>query len=89
MATCPGEIPPCLAGCQRPEDGLSSPRVKPDPTKHNPAPEYIRALISRAGLSQREAARRVGISARSMRHYCTGKMVCPYSVQYALENLTQ
>lgn len=64
----------------------------PDSTKHNPSPEYLRALLDRAGLSQREAARRIGISERMMRYYLTpesaGYRPAPYAVQYALESLS-
>ncbi|MDE2468791.1 MAG: helix-turn-helix transcriptional regulator, partial [Bradyrhizobium sp.] len=62
-------------------------KVRPDASRHDPRPEYIRALIARAGLSQREAARRIGISERVMRYYCAGERTPPYPVQYALERL--
>ena len=63
--------------------------MKPDATKHDPRPEYLRALIEQAGLSQREAARRIGISERVMRYYLADSCdrPAPYPVQYALENL--
>lgn len=61
--------------------------MKPDPTKHNPDPTYLRELIRRAGHTQRSAAKAVGISDRAIRHYFKGTRTCPYSVQYALENL--
>ena len=38
--------------------------MKPDATRHDPRPDYLRALLSEAALSQREAARRIGISER-------------------------
>ena len=41
----------------------------PDATNHNPDPAYLRGLIDRAGISQREAARRLGVSPRMMRQY--------------------
>lgn len=62
--------------------------MKPDATRHDPRPEHIRACIVRAGLSQREAARRIGISERVMRYYCAGERTAPYPVQYALERLS-
>ena len=65
--------------------------MKPDATRHDPRPEYIRALIEQAGLSQREAARRIGVSERMMRYYVSTDPAsyrsAPYSVQYALEQL--
>ena len=62
----------------------------PDATRHNPDPAYLRGLVERAGLSQRQAAREIGISDRMMRYYldsgATGRPA-PYPVQYALESL--
>ncbi|MEN5115860.1 hypothetical protein ABE488_00785 [Luteimonas sp. TWI662] len=63
----------------------------PDASKHDPRPQYLRALLERAGVSQREAARRLGISERMMRYYLadTGAdhRPAPYTVQFALESL--
>jgi transcriptional regulator with XRE-family HTH domain len=63
--------------------------MRPDATKHDPRPEYLRALIDSAGLSQREAARRIGISERVMRYYVADgtDRLAPYPVQFALESL--
>lgn len=65
--------------------------MTPDATKHDPRPEYLRALLDQAGLSQREAARRIGISERVMRYYLAPEAAdyrpAPYVVQYALESL--
>lgn len=73
--------------------------AKPDARLHAPNPTYLRELLEQAGLSQSEAARRLGISDRTMRMYLAyadrqdgqGKVVrrveCPYAVQYALEQL--
>lgn len=64
--------------------------MTPDATKHNPSPEYLRALLDRAGLSQREAARRIGVSERMMRYYLAPDSAdyrpAPYVVQFALES---
>ena len=61
--------------------------MKPNASKLNPDPAYLRELLERAGLSQREAARRIGISERVMRYYLSGEREAPYPVQYALESL--
>lgn len=67
--------------------------MKPDATRHDPRPEYIRALIEQAGLSQRAAATRIGVSYRMMRYYCAqdgaDQRPAPYLVQYALEQLAR
>ena len=66
--------------------------MTPDASKHDPRPEYLRALVAASGLSQRSAAKRIGISERVMRYYLQGALhptyrPAPYSVQYALESL--
>ena len=66
----------------------------PDATHHNPDPDYLRGLIDSAGISQREAARRLGISPRMMRQYLADSDIktaasAPYLVQFGLECLSQ
>lgn len=65
--------------------------MKPDASLHNPKPRYIRGLLKAAGLTQAEAAQRIGISARTMRYYVsldkTSYIPAPYAVQYCLERL--
>lgn len=66
--------------------------MRPDAARHDPRPEYLRALLQRAGMSQREAARRIGISDRVLRYYLLPTDAptyrpAPYPVQYALERL--
>lgn len=65
--------------------------MTPDATMHNPSPDYLRALLDRAGVSQRQAARRLGISERMMRYYLAPEEAdhrpAPYPIQYALEAL--
>jgi hypothetical protein len=70
----------------------SLPNRQPDASLHDPRPEYLRALLDDAGMSQHEAAARIGISARLLRYYlasetATERRVAPYPVQYALEQL--
>lgn len=64
---------------------------KPDATRHNPESEYLRYLITRAGLTQRAAAQQIGISERLLRYYLAGGTAgyrpAPYPVQFALESL--
>lgn len=64
--------------------------MKPNAAKHNPDPAYLRELIERRGLTQREAAARIGVTDRMMRYYLSDDPEsprAPYAVQYALENL--
>lgn len=65
--------------------------MKPSASQHNPDPAYLRGLLTRAGLSQREAAHRVGVTDRMMRYYLSlnpdSWKPAPYAVQYMLENL--
>lgn len=67
--------------------------MKPNASKHNPDPAYLRGLIERAGLSQREAASLVGVSDRAMRYYLSTEpdswKPAPYAVQFALEQLAR
>lgn len=61
--------------------------MKPDSKRHRPTDaEYVRKLIERAGVSQREAARILGVTDRSMRNWCAGEPI-PYTAQFALECL--
>ncbi len=66
--------------------------MTPDATRHNPDPAYLRGLLLAAGVSQREAARRIGVSERMMRYYLADAAAdhrpAPYVVQYALESLS-
>ena len=63
--------------------------MRPEASLRNPSPRYLRGLIEAAGLTQREAARRVGVSERMMRYYLSDVEFrpAPYPVQYALEQL--
>lgn len=63
--------------------------MTPDATLHNPGPTYLRGLIKVAGLTQNQAARKIGVSERSMRYYLAGQRECPYPVQFCLESLAK
>ena len=54
---------------------------------HNPDPGYLRSLIESAGISQQEAARRIGINVRMTRFYLAGTYPIPYPIQFAAERL--
>lgn len=49
--------------------------------------ERLRALLAAAGLSQRGAARELGISERAMRYYVAGEQPTPRAILLALEHL--
>jgi len=51
--------------------------------------DRIRELLRRAGLSQRAAARELGIDERSMRHWCAGDYAPPKMALLALECLVE
>lgn len=49
----------------------------------------LQKLLDRAGLSQRGAAKAIGISERQMRRYVAGEAAVPKVVEYALRWLTR
>lgn len=66
--------------------------MRPDSSRYNPAPRYLRGLLEQAGLTQRQAAQLLGISDRVMRYYLSDEAsdsyrAAPYPVQFALECL--
>ena len=61
---------------------------KPDAIELDTDPNYLRGLLTEAGLSQRGAARILGIPNRTFRAFTMGETPCPYTVQYALEVLS-
>lgn len=68
--------------------------MKPNLAHHNPDPTYIRALLDKAGLSQRKTAHLLGISERVMRYYLVktddpNYRPMPYTVQFAIECLAR
>jgi transcriptional regulator with XRE-family HTH domain len=62
-----------------------------DARKHrNASARYMRALVAHTGLTQNQAAERIGVSARMMRYYLSDEVrgkPAPYHVQAALEAL--
>lgn len=68
--------------------------MKPNIKHHNPDPIYLRFLLEQAGLSQRAAARTLGVSERMMRYYLVhadnpNYRPMPYAVQFCLECLAK
>lgn len=64
----------------------------PDVRFHNPDPEYLRYLLKKANLTQKQAAELLGINLRTMQIYLSARdavrhIDIPYTVQYALECL--
>lgn len=51
--------------------------------------DFVRLYLEKLDLSQREAARRLGIDERSFRYYCAGKESTPTVVMLALRHLVQ
>lgn len=51
--------------------------------------DRIRKLLAQGGLSQRGAARQLGIDERTMRRYCAGELPVPQLVWLALEHLVR
>lgn len=65
----------------------------PDVAHQNSDPAYLRALLERARVSQKEAARKLDVSERMMRYYLADRgpkhKSAPYLVQFALEALAR
>ena len=67
--------------------------MKPDAKLHNPDPSYLRELVEKSGLSQREVARRIGVNERLFRSFLANResasaQTADYLVQFALECLS-
>lgn len=67
---------------------------KPDAATHNPNPTHLRALLAKAGVSQRKAAELLGMSAAGLQNYIRDPAdpkyrPAPYVVQFALEALAE
>ena len=65
--------------------------MRPDATKHNPSPSYLRQLLRRTGLSQREAAEMIGLPLRTLEDFLSAKCKAraDYRTQFALEVLAE
>lgn len=68
--------------------------MSPDAARHDPRPEYLRALIDETGLSIRRCAEMIGINRRTLMYYLAGVKagkpnLAPYPVQFALECLAK
>ena len=69
--------------------------MKPDAKKlYKPDPDYLRELIGKSGLSQNEAARRIGVDERKLRAFLADRSsasarIADYPVQFALESLAE
>lgn len=66
--------------------------MTPNAETHNPDPAYLRELIKKAGITQLEAAKLIGISDRMLRKHLAKResvsaLDAPYSVQFCLECL--
>ena len=60
-----------------------------NPMDHDPTPEAVHELVQickiRHDISQNEVARRIGVSARTMRSWLAGERSIPYTAQFTLE----
>jgi predicted transcriptional regulator len=63
--------------------------MKPDASRHNPDPRYLRGLMQKSGLTQALAAQLIGITEKALRNYIseTVERDAPYAIQFALECL--
>lgn len=58
--------------------------MKPDARQHKDA-DYFRTLIKKTNLTQREIAKKIGVTERSIRKYVSKG--APYPIQFAVECL--
>ena len=73
-----------------PAEGLDSEEVmKLDPDNIQNDPGYIRELIGRAGITQKQAAASVGVAPRTIANWLSGEAEWSYPAQYALECLVK
>jgi DNA-binding transcriptional regulator YiaG len=71
--------------------GLKQPISSESSYSDHSEPRRIRDLLERAGLSQREAARKLGLHERTVRYWCkeNGKIRPPQMAILALERLAE
>ena len=62
--------------------------MKPDSKRHKNDPAYLRRMIEESEYSQNAVAEAIGISPRSIRYYLAGEKPIPYTVEFAIEALT-
>jgi len=63
--------------------------IRPDARLHRSGDgAYLRRLVRESGFSPEAAAARIGVGARTMRHWLADNPF-PYSAQYALERLAR
>jgi DNA-binding transcriptional regulator YiaG len=58
----------------------------PNAISHNQEPAYIRQLLEKSRLSQRQFAKTVGVNERTVRMWVASPCI-PYTAQYCLEVL--
>lgn len=68
--------------------------MKPDASRHNPDPVYLRGLLERAGLIRSQAARLLGMSRTGFNNYLRDESdplyrAADYRTQFALECLAE
>ncbi len=68
-----------------PEQGLPD----ADQYRYDECPGYLRQLYEASGLSQRECARRLGVTHSTFKNWMAGNARWPYTAQYALEILAR
>ncbi len=63
--------------------------MKPNIKNHNPCPNYIRKLISKTGMTQKNAGLAIGITLSTLDNYLNKNSPSniPYSAQYCFERL--
>jgi DNA-binding transcriptional regulator YiaG len=60
--------------------------MKPNAKNHNQDPMYIRDLLNKANLSQRQFAKLIDVNDRTVRYWVAEPSI-PYTAQFCLESL--
>lgn len=58
-----------------------------DINAHDPRPQNTRRLIHLAGLTQKETAKKIGLSCSTLKKYIAAGGYTPYLVQFAIESI--